>query len=84
MSPVQGKSPPMQVKKNYSNLDIVTCRLSSCNPECTKYILPIMPVIDRKNFILSYRHCVVTFNDFYGHLKDSNTDFKDCNFMKYY
>ena len=26
-----------QVKEPYSNLDMVTCRLSSCNPECTKY-----------------------------------------------
>ena len=32
MSPVQGKSPPVQVKELYSNLDMVTCRLSSCNP----------------------------------------------------
>ena len=32
MSPVQGKSPPVQVKEQYSNLDMVTCRLSSCNP----------------------------------------------------
>ena len=32
MSPVQGKSPPVQVKEPYSNLDMVTCRLSSCNP----------------------------------------------------
>ena len=31
MSPVQGKSPPVQVKEPYSNLDMVTCRLSSCN-----------------------------------------------------
>ena len=37
MSPVQGKSPLVQVKEPYSNLDMVTCRLSSCNPECTKY-----------------------------------------------
>ena len=37
MSPVQGKSPPVQVKEPYGNLDMVTCRLSSCNPECTKY-----------------------------------------------
>ena len=29
MSPVQGKSPPVQVKELYSNLDMVTCRLSS-------------------------------------------------------
>ena len=35
MSPVQGKSPPVQVKEPYSNFDMVTCRLSSCNPECT-------------------------------------------------
>ena len=34
---VQGESPPVQVKEPYSNLDMVTCRLSSCNPECTKY-----------------------------------------------
>ena len=27
----------MQVKEPYGNLDMVTCRLSSCNPECTKY-----------------------------------------------
>ena len=32
MSPVQGKSPPVQVKEPYSNLDMFTCRLSSCNP----------------------------------------------------
>ena len=37
MSPVRGKSLPVQVKQPYSNLDMVTCRLSSCNPECTKY-----------------------------------------------
>ena len=34
MSSVQGKSPPVQVKEPCGNLDIVTCRLSSCNPEC--------------------------------------------------
>ena len=27
---LQGKSPPMQVKESYGNLDMVTCRLSSC------------------------------------------------------
>ena len=27
MSSVQGKSPPVQVKEPYSNLDMVTCRL---------------------------------------------------------
>ena len=27
MSPVQGKSPPVQVKEPYRNLDIFTCRL---------------------------------------------------------
>ena len=32
MSPVQGKSPLVQVKESYSNLDMVTCRLSSCDP----------------------------------------------------
>ena len=37
MSPVQGKSPPVQVKEPYGNLDKVTCRLSSCNSECTKF-----------------------------------------------
>ena len=37
MFPVQGKSAPVQVKKPYGNLDMVTCRLSSCNPECKKY-----------------------------------------------
>ena len=29
MSLVQGKSPPMQVKEPYGNLDMVTCKLSS-------------------------------------------------------
>ena len=37
MSPVQGKLPLVQVKEPYSNLDMLTCRLSSCNPGCTKY-----------------------------------------------
>ena len=37
MSSVQRKSPPVQVKEPYSNLDMVTSRLSSCSPECTKY-----------------------------------------------
>ena len=36
LCPVQGKSPPMQVKEPYVNLDMVTCKLSSRNPECTK------------------------------------------------
>ena len=27
MSPVQGKSPPVQVKEPYGNFDLVTCRL---------------------------------------------------------
>ena len=31
-------APPVQVKEPYGDLDMVTCRLSSCNPECTKYI----------------------------------------------
>ena len=35
---VQGESPPVQVKDPYGNLGMVTCRLSSCNPECSKYI----------------------------------------------
>ena len=25
----------MKVKEPYGNFDMVTCRLSSCNPECT-------------------------------------------------
>ena len=37
MSPVQGKSSPVQIKEPYGNLDMVTCRISSCNPEFTKY-----------------------------------------------
>ena len=37
MSPVQEESPPLQIKDSYGNLDMVTCRLSSCNPEGTKY-----------------------------------------------
>ena len=36
MSAVQRKSPLVQVKEPYGNLDMVTCRLSSCNHECTK------------------------------------------------
>ena len=32
MSPVQGKSPHVQVKESYGNLDMVICRLSYCNP----------------------------------------------------
>ena len=35
MSPVQRETPLVQVKEPYGNLDMVTCRLSSCNPECT-------------------------------------------------
>ena len=37
MSPVQGESPLVQVEEPYGNFDMVTCRLSSCNLECTKY-----------------------------------------------
>ena len=37
MSPVQVKSPPVQVKEPYGNFDMVTCRLSSCKQECTMY-----------------------------------------------
>ena len=35
MSTVQGKSPLVQAKEPYDNLHMDTCRLSSCNPECT-------------------------------------------------
>ena len=38
MSQVQGKTPSVQVKEPCGNLDMVICRLSSCNPECTKDI----------------------------------------------
>ena len=37
VSPVQGKSHLVQGKEPYGNLDMVTCRLSSCNLQCTKY-----------------------------------------------
>ena len=37
MSPVQGESPLVQLKEPYSNFVMVTCRLASCNPECTKH-----------------------------------------------
>ena len=48
MSPVQGKSPPVQVKEPYGNLDIVTCRLSSC---VYKVHLPIiLERIQRVNY----------------------------------
>ena len=36
---MQGMSSPVQANEPYGNLDMVSCRLSSCNPECTKYIL---------------------------------------------
>ena len=36
MSPVQRKSPPVQVKEPYNNFDMVTWGLSSCNRECIK------------------------------------------------
>ena len=45
MSPVQGKSSPVQVKEPYGNLDMVTYRLSSCNPECTKEIKVHLSII---------------------------------------
>ena len=35
--PLCRESPLAQVKEPYGNLDMVTCRLSSCNPECTLY-----------------------------------------------
>ena len=35
--PLCRESPLVQVKEPYGNFDMVTCRLSSCNPECTKY-----------------------------------------------
>ena len=38
MPPVQGKSPSVQGKERFGNSDMVTCRLSSCHPDCTKYI----------------------------------------------
>ena len=50
MSPMQGKSPSVQVKEPYSNLDMVTCRLSPCNPGCTKYSKKGLAVYrERKN-----------------------------------
>ena len=35
MSTVQGKSPFVQVKERYGNLDMVTCRLSSWSVQST-------------------------------------------------
>ena len=57
MSPVQGKSPSVQVKELYGNLDMVTCRLLSFNPDCTNYTcqkysqegLPVYREKERKN-----------------------------------
>ena len=42
MSPVQGNSPLGKVKEPYGNLDMSTCRLSSCNLECKKVHLLII------------------------------------------
>ena len=36
MSPVQGKSPLVHVKKPYGYLAMLTCRLSSCNQSIQK------------------------------------------------
>ena len=35
---MQGMSAPVQIKEPNSNLDMVTCRLSLCKLECTKYM----------------------------------------------
>ena len=32
---MQGKSPPVQVKEPYGNLDMVSCRLSTCSVQST-------------------------------------------------
>ena len=37
MSPVHKKSPNVQVREPYGNLNMVTCRFSSFNPECKMY-----------------------------------------------
>ena len=63
MSPVQGKSPSVQVKEPYGNLDIVTCRLSSRNPGGTKYSKEGLAVYrERKNNNVTWRalRCNVT------------------------
>ena len=37
MSPVQGKSPPVQVKEPYGNFNMVTCRLATATRSVQKY-----------------------------------------------
>ena len=50
MSPVQGKSPLVQVKEPYGNFDMVTCRLSSGDPKMRKGLL-----FAKRSFIFAKR-----------------------------
>ena len=54
MSPVQGKSHPVQVKEPYGNLDMVTCRLPSCSPECTNMFLKSAPANNSRKRVWQY------------------------------
>ena len=48
MSPMQRKSSLVQSEEPYGNLDMVTCRLSSCSPKVNNVHLPIMPESERQ------------------------------------
>ena len=53
---MQRKSPLVQVKEPYDNLNMVTCMLSSCNPECTK-LADLHRTVDAVTYILESMDC---------------------------
>ena len=49
---MQGKSPPVQVKEPYCNSDMVTCRLSYCNPHTARIAMYFKGVLQDHNVLV--------------------------------
>ena len=63
---MQEKSPPVQVKEPYGNLDMVTCMLPSYNPECTKRVWHYIEKEIKFKGAFSYESYEITRSAQYG------------------
>ena len=72
---MQGKSPPVQVKEPCGKLDIVICRISSCNPGVYKILSDLINLTQVHTFtasaqdIFTFRRLLVFTVSFTGILQ---------------
>ena len=75
---MQGKSPPVQVKEPYGNLDMGACRISSCSPECTDNTRKRVWHIYR-NIYIAFEEKVSAFQQYEG-----RSDMNAISFITYF